>query len=161
MMELDLDRQPHGRSELEIAGSLPLEAGEGYPATATVAGTLAVQNLESRFLLNGTLAATGASECGRCLRKFTLQWPAPVAMMVLRDVDSEEEEGETLLVMQRQGIVDLRDPLRECVILAYPQSPVCSEDCKGLCASCGADLNLETCACENEEHDPRWDGLPD
>ncbi len=161
-MELDLDRQEHGRSEIDISGKLDLALGEGRPTTAQVSGTLVVQNIESRFLLDGNLQATGTAGCGRCLNDFPLQWDVPVSVMVLRDVDSEEEEeGETLLILQSRGIADLQPSLRECTILAYPLSPVCRATCKGLCVSCGIDLNLEVCECENEDYDPRWEGLPE
>jgi len=160
-MKLDLDRQEHGRSEIDISGTLELGMGEGRSETVETLGTLVVQNLDSRFLLNGTLQAVGAAHCGRCLGEFSLTWDFPVELMVLRDVDSDEEEGTTLLILQRTGVVDLRPALRECAILAYPQVCVCRETCKGLCASCGIDLNDEVCDCVQEEYDPRWEGLPE
>lgn len=160
-MELDLDRQEHGRSEIEICGNLELGLGEDRCQTASVTGTLVVQNLESRFLLNGVIQAEGTSQCGRCLQEFALRWDVPVDMMVLRDVDTEEEEGQTLLILQRSGVADLRPALRECAVLAFPQSPVCRESCQGLCATCGIDRNTERCECTQESVDPRWEGLPD
>jgi uncharacterized protein len=81
--------------------------------------------------------------------------------MVLRDVDTDETEGETLLIVQQKGEVDLRDSLRECAVLGYPQAPVCREDCQGLCPACGSDRNEGTCECEETSVDPRWDGLPE
>jgi uncharacterized protein len=160
-MELDLDRQEHGRSEIEIRGNLDLGLGEDLCQTAAITGTLVVQNLDSRFLLNGVIRAEGTTLCGRCLREFMLQWDVPVDVMVLRDVDSDEEEGVTLLILQRRGVADLRPALRECTVLAYPQSPVCRESCQGLCATCGIDRNTESCDCSQESVDPRWEGLPD
>lgn len=160
-MELDLDRQEHGRSEIDIAGTLELGLGEGQPARAEISGTLAVQNLDSRFLLHGVLEAQGTTQCGRCLADFVLKWKAPVDVMVLRDVDTDEEEGETLLILQRAGVADLRPALRECTVLAYPQSPVCRESCQGLCATCGIDRNQAECDCEKDDYDPRWEGLPE
>jgi uncharacterized protein len=159
-MELDLDRQELGRSELEISGQLEFGLSEELPDIVQVEGRLAVQDIESRVLVNGTLTARGEAQCGRCLGTFELVWPFPVAVMVLRDVDSDEEEGETLLIQQRTGVVDLREAIRECTILAIPQSLVCRETCRGLCATCGIDLNHEVCDCTNEEFDPRWEGLP-
>ena len=160
-MELDLDRQEPGRSEIDIAGRLELGLGEGRADAAEVTGALVVQNLESRFLVNGSLQATATSECGRCLQDFPLQWDVAVDLMVLRDVNSDEEEGETLLILQRNGVVDLREALRECTVLAYPLNPVCREDCQGLCVECGCDLNRETCDCVKTDYDPRWEGLPE
>jgi len=51
--------------------------------------------------------------------------------------------------------------LVEQIILAIPMRPLCGrgEDCKGLCAECGADLNLEACGCEDAVIDVRWAGL--
>ena len=160
-MKLDLDRQAPGRSELPVKGNLELGMGEGRPDTAVVTGTLVVQNLESRVLVSGTLTAAGTAECGRCLADFPIEWNVPVDLQVLRDVETDETEGETILILQQKGEVDLRESLRECSVLGYPQAPVCSEECKGLCPECGIDRNLGTCDCEEENVDPRWEGLPE
>jgi len=140
-MKLDLDRQEIGRSDLAICGTLKLGLPDGRPSEAQVEGTLVVQNLESRVLLNGSIQAGGLAECGSCLEEFTVRWDVPVEVMILRDVD-------------------LHDSLRECTILAYPQAPLCKPDCKGLCPECGIDRNQATCDCSENEIDPRWEGLP-
>ena len=160
-MILDLDRQPSGRSELAIAGPLGLNMPEGRPTTAEIAGALVIQNLESRVLLNGTLQASGSTECGRCLEEFAISWDVPVEIMVLRDVDSDETESETLLILQQKGEVDLREALTECAVLGFPLAQVCKDDCKGLCPDCGIDRNQGSCECEEDNVDPRWAGLPD
>jgi uncharacterized protein len=49
-------------------------------------------------------------------------------------------------------VVDITDDLRQEVILAYPMIPVCQPDCKGLCASCGVNLNRS--ACDHQAHPP-------
>ncbi len=159
-MYLDLDRTPPGRSTLGITGQVALGLGDGKAPEAALGGELTVQNLESRVLASGTLLAAGDAACDRCLATFRLEWEVPVDLMVLRDTHSDEAEGETLLILQRDGEVDLTGALRECAALAYPQSTVCREDCRGLCASCGADLNDGPCGCVEEPVDPRWSGLP-
>lgn len=159
-MKLDLDRQETGRSEITIRGSVDLGLPNGLVATAEVAGELVVQNLDMRVLLNGNLEATGQAECGRCLGKFSVRWDVPVDVMILRDVDTDESEGETLLILQKSGEVDLHESLRQCAALAYPQAPVCRPDCKGLCPGCGIDRNQADCDCSEDEVDPRWEGLP-
>lgn len=159
-MYLDLDRTPPGRSTLGITGQVALGLGEGHAPEAALSGELTVQNLESRVLASGTLRASGQAECARCLATFPLEWEVPVDLMVLRDTQSGETEGETLLLLQQDGEVDLAESLRECAALAYPQSTVCREDCRGLCASCGAELNDGPCGCVEEPVDPRWSDLP-
>jgi len=159
-MILDLDRQQFGRSELAISGSLELGLSADRPQVAQVAGNLVVRNLESRVLLSGCLQAESRAECGRCLEEFTIHWDFPVDVIVLRDIDSDESEGETLLITQRTGEVDLRESIRECAVLGYPQSLLCKSDCLGLCPECGIDRNQATCECSKNEVDPRWEGLP-
>jgi uncharacterized protein len=45
--------------------------------------------------------------------------------------------------------------VREEFVLAAPAFVLCREDCPGLCAQCGSDLNEGPCACRPEP-DPRW-----
>ncbi|MBU8870293.1 MAG: DUF177 domain-containing protein [Gemmatimonadales bacterium] len=159
-MKLDLDRQGDGRSELVIDGVLDLGLSEGRATQAKVRGTLLVDNIQSRFVITGVLSVSGRAECGRCLTEFDLFWDASVEITILRRVDPDETEGQSLVLHQATGEVDLMGSLRECVILGYPQLSVCREDCKGLCAQCGADLNEGICNCTEVEVDPRWEGLP-
>lgn len=51
--------------------------------------------------------------------------------------------------------LDLGETLWDSVVLSLPMKYLCAEDCKGLCAQCGANLNITTCDCENNYPDPR------
>ena len=55
--------------------------------------------------------------------------------------------------------IDLWPFVREQILLAAPPSPVCREECKGLCISCGQDLNLADCGHRQVVTDPRWEAL--
>lgn len=55
--------------------------------------------------------------------------------------------------------IDLGAAIREQILLALPPAPLCREDCMGLCATCGKDLNEGECGCARAAHDPRWDAL--
>lgn len=160
-MILDLDRTPAGQSDLSVSGRFNLDLGPERPSEVQVSGDLLVDNLESRCVLRGELIAVAVTQCGRCLGDFTLTYPVAVELLVLRDADSEEGDSSTPVLHQREGQVDLTEPLREAAVLSVPQARVCREDCSGLCVQCGADLNKGDCGCEDENIDPRWDGLPD
>jgi len=58
---------------------------------------------------------------------------------------------------QGEGLL-LEDLLREQVLLAVPLKAVCNEACKGLCPSCGKNLNVEPCSCQPVPDD-RWGAL--
>jgi uncharacterized protein len=55
--------------------------------------------------------------------------------------------------------VDLEPLAREALALDLPLAPLCSPDCRGLCPSCGADLNAGPCGCAPAGGDPRWAAL--
>jgi uncharacterized protein len=114
--------------------------------------------------LVGKLDAAMEINCARCLdpvkyevnRAFDLLYrPLGVdrraEQVAISEADTEigYYEGEGLL---------LEDVLREQVLLASPLKLVCREECKGLCPKCGANLNLETCKCQ-QAADPRWAAL--
>ncbi len=55
--------------------------------------------------------------------------------------------------------IDLGEAIREQILLALPPAPLCREDCNGLCATCGKDLNEGECGCDRAVPDPRWETL--
>jgi uncharacterized protein len=65
-------------------------------------------------------------------------------------VDEEGYEGKE---------IDLAPGIREQILLALPPSPLCKEDCQGLCPTCGKDLNEGACECDRTVTDPRWEAL--
>ena len=70
----------------------------------------------------------------------------------LQDTDEEVFDGKT---------IDLDPIVREQVLLALPMGVVCREDCQGLCAQCGQNLNEKKCGCEQRVIDPRLAALKD
>lgn len=69
----------------------------------------------------------------------------------------ESEELQTPYLLEDK--LDLSAWARDAVVLSLPDQVLCRADCAGLCASCGADLNRETCACPPPEPDTRWSKL--
>ena len=53
--------------------------------------------------------------------------------------------------------LDLRPALREQWLLHVPGYALCRDDCKGLCPTCGAELNAGPCDCASAAADPRWE----
>lgn len=65
----------------------------------------------------------------------------------------QNEEDDEILLLE-DGKVDAGELAREAFILDMDTKTLCSEDCKGLCPRCGADLNLGPCSCKKDV-DPR------
>ncbi len=89
--------------------------------------------------------------CDRC-GKNSLQEKAVSYSCILAEELQNEDSDE--IVLLEDGQVDAGELAREAFILDMDTKTLCSEDCKGLCPRCGADLNLGPCSCKKEV-DPR------
>jgi uncharacterized protein len=65
-------------------------------------------------------------------------------------VEVEPEEQNDDLYYFTGDHLELAPMLREQLILASPMHPLCSDDCLGLCARCGKNLNEGPCRCGEE-----------
>lgn len=102
--------------------------------------------------------------CDRCLGEYVEPVAGEVELLVLEQEEPEEEERE--LEEADLGLVyadgpefDTRPLLIEQIQLNVPMRPLCSEDCRGLCPQCGAELAEGACDCKDETVDPRWAAL--
>jgi len=111
-----------------------------------------------RYYFSGRFEGRTAGECRRCLIDVT----APVAEnFQLLFVEAETEgadDPDVYVVDPRAHELDLRPALREQWLLAVPAFVQCRDDCKGLCPTCGADLNAGACDCAPAT-DSRWEAL--
>jgi len=71
----------------------------------------------------------------------------------------ELDEGEAEMGFYDGAGIELKDVLREQVLLSLPMQLVCSEDCKGICSQCGKNKNTGLCQCEARPADDRWAAL--
>ena len=120
---------------------------EGYgiisPCKVTVSGEMAKSEANT-IMLDGKLVAELELTCGRCLEAVTYVLEADFAEEI------SKEEGEST--------IDISAQVDEHIILDIPQKVLCSDDCMGLCHTCGANLNFEKCTCE-PDGDPRFSVL--
>ena len=104
------------------------------------------------FRLQGALTTAGTVECARCLEPFRLPLEARfdlfyAAAEVGSGADPEaEEEAETFAPVVDEQI-DLTALVAEQIYLNLPLKPLCGAGCRGLCPSCGVNLNLAACRC--------------
>jgi uncharacterized protein len=68
-------------------------------------------------------------------------------------------DDEDPFFIDESHLVDIGEVLREYALLELPMQPLCKPDCKGLCPTCGADLNAGECGCQADEGDDRFDVL--
>ncbi len=111
-----------------------------------------VRNRAGVLLLEMEMSGVLSVLCDRCAKEFrrdlTVCYETAVADHIMG------EESDDILVCEND-VLDLDELASQIFILDIPSKNLCSEDCKGLCSKCGADLNESTCNCAHEEIDPR------
>jgi uncharacterized protein len=124
-----------------------------------VKGRLRAESVVEGILVTGRVQAQAGFDCARCLKPVPATLEVELCELYTAPGHEAPPEEESYRV---EGLeIDLEPMLRDAVALAMPLKPVCSEDCKGICATCGKDLNTGGCGCSEEELDPRWAALSD
>ncbi len=128
-------------------------------------GTAELKQALTEIRVIGRLKTRMEVACDRCLETITIPIDTefdlinrPASYMPEREeVEVQASEAE-IGFYQGEGI-DLKDILREQVLLALPMHWICREDCKGICPVCGQNRNTAECACRQELTDDRWAAL--
>jgi uncharacterized protein len=145
VLDLATLRPVMARVELEGAAS---ELGLSQPEwREQVRGSFTVEKSGERVSVRGTARTRAHLECVRCLREFDLPVEATLVVYAERSgmasrAEQEELERDDFMMFHDGRKLDLREPVREGLLLEMPISPVCREDCPGLCLKCGAELTL-------------------
>jgi uncharacterized protein len=152
----------------------------GVPVGADVTLEVRFEAVSEGVLATGTATAPLAGECARCLAPVDSSVTASFQELYLyadgrhdqhdkhekhdkgkHDRHDEHEEQDDGGERYLDGdLLDLEPAFRDAVVLALPMSPLCREDCPGLCVECGVPLADAGPGHRHEEAaDPRWAAL--
>ncbi|HBR48946.1 MAG TPA: hypothetical protein DEA71_02565 [Nitrospira sp.] len=157
---------------LSLSGDLTGDELGLTDADVSIRGTMSVglelRTIERTIYVTGVVEGTAGRQCVRCLKDFDEPVAFSLRVVYEREVKStgptgkrdgvrkkktatppavEEEEQNDDIYYFTGDHLDLAPMLREQVILASPMHPLCADDCLGLCARCGHDLNAGPCRC--------------
>lgn len=127
-------------------------------------GPIRLMRTGDGVLVQGRLQAEMTQPCVRCLEPVVVSLDVALEEIFSPTLDVitgqaiVPEEDDQALWIDEHHILDLREVLRQNVLVAMPLHPLCREDCRGLCSSCGQNLNEGNCNCEPDP-DPRWASL--
>ncbi len=95
-------------------------------------------------------------KCDRCLKSF--EKDLNIRQKQIYGLSNEDDvvDSDTIELPANAIEIDISPVLSEMFTLHHPLKMLCSDSCKGICPKCGADLNTETCSCDEETGDPRW-----
>lgn len=150
---------PPGEISFSDAGLFQRTILEAIGTAELLANTLGEIRIEGR------LTVEMGAECDRCLEpaefpidsNFDLFYRP--AIEARHEGEVEIDPGETEIAYYDGGGIDLKDILREFVLLAMPMQRICRPECRGICPACGQNRNLLDCGCESKPADDRWAAL--
>jgi uncharacterized protein len=134
----------------------------------TVTGELKLTKTDRGVWVSGPVEILVSSECSRCLKPIEYVVPAQIDDEYLPKVDlatgarvrvedRDADDADTASIDDHHDL-DLTETLQQYRLAGLRLAPVCKDDCLGLCAQCGVDLNENTHDCV-DAIDPRWEKL--
>jgi len=168
----DLPRRPGEMREYELTYNehepigVPLLA---VPGDGAIYLDLRVESVAQGVLATGTVSAEAIGECTRCLDPVTFDIEESFQELFHYEVDYRQKPksdgvddlDEDELLEMEGDLINLDGPIRDALILNLPVNPLCSEECQGLCATCGVKWSELPDDHAHEAADIRWAGLTD
>lgn len=139
--------------DLDDADELDLE-DESVRLAKPLTGHLRMRRTNQGILVDGPVEALVELTCGRCLEPFTqsislsLEEQFYPTIDVVTGISLPDIENELVFPIDQNHQLDLREAIRQNLLLALPMQPICKEDCAGLCPQCGKNLNEGPCSCK-------------
>lgn len=121
-----------------------------YDFDGPLAWQVDVSNTGDALLVTGTVEGEAKTSCARCLNEFPLSVTGDIEGYFLLDAEKaapEDMDDDEFDVLPADNIIDLEPLIRAALLLEFPLVPLCEDDCKGLCPTCGANLNEGPCNC--------------
>lgn len=135
----EVSTEPWGPAEDTLDGPLDLD--------------LRLESVVEGILVRGQVRFVLVCACARCLEPVREHLDVPVVELFRQAGHPEAEPGYEIV----DRIIDLEALLRDAVVMSVPLRVLCRPDCRGLCPSCGADLNQGDCGHSGAPRvDPRW-----
>ena len=159
----ELGRRPGSMRPVRLPAPAPEGLGVemiGVAPGAEIDLDLRLESVVEGVLVTGTADVPLTGECGRCLEPIDDRWTVDLQELFAYADSTTDLTGEDDETARMEGdFLDLEPVLRDAVVLALPLTPLCRQDCAGLCVDCGERLDDLP---EDHAHaatDPRWAAL--
>ncbi|MBA8796299.1 uncharacterized protein FHX74_003952 [Friedmanniella endophytica] len=155
----DLVRTAGAMQEVRTTAEAPDDLGTemiGVPPKSPIELDLRLESVVEGVLVTGTADVVLVGQCARCLDEIRDATQIDVQeLYVYPNSDATDDEAHRL----EGELIDLEPVIRDAVVVDLPFQPLCTEDCAGLCPTCGANLNDDPEHDHEERPDPRWAAL--
>jgi uncharacterized protein len=122
---------------------------------APISAWIKIQPAGKRIIIEGSVSTSLLVQCDRCLEPFSWDLSKDFRIFLSLSpfnggVDVELSEDDLNLEFIQGNFLELEQIIKEQIILSLPMKTLCSAECKGLCATCGSNLNIKTCSCSKK-----------
>jgi uncharacterized protein len=131
----------------------------GVPEGADIELDIRLEAVMEGVLISGTARAPLSGECARCLDPLTSSIEVDFQELYVYDDTRSGESAEDDERRLEGDLIDLEPVVRDAMVLALPLSPLCRDDCPGLCSDCGVRLADAEPDHHHDAVDPRWAAL--
>jgi uncharacterized protein len=143
----------HERVEARLADADVTVVDSSIRTEVPVVVDVVLEWVSDGLLATGTVDGAWEGPCRRCLGPVRGELHVDVQELF----EATPRDGESYPLGHHT--VDLEPLAREALTLDLPLAPLCAEDCRGLCPTCGADRNQGDCGCPPAAADSRWGAL--
>ena len=116
-----------------------------------------VRNIGGVLELEADVTGTLHTSCARCMKPVQEAFDAKVSETLMQEGAQAELDQDVILFSGYSLSVD--EIVLNSILVSMPVRYLCKEDCKGLCPTCGKDLNDGGCGCSSDVVDPRFEVL--
>lgn len=103
--------------------------------------------------IKGKLSSSYTTLCSRCISeaKQTIDLPFD---LIAKPKQNNHDEDDVGFALYKGDDLDCNQVVEDILVLSLPSYTLCKEDCKGLCPSCGVNLNITQCVCTKAATEP-------
>lgn len=112
-----------------------------------------ISNTGGALLVRGEVKAEGICACSRCLgdAHVSLEGDIEGYFVISPEGEDDDMEGDEFEALPESHDIDLAPLIIQGLMLDAPFQPLCQPECKGICPTCGKDLNEGECDCAEPE----------
>lgn len=160
-MIFDLTELLTSRNAKSLSAQLPLEKvkiqGVEYDLKTPISFQFIFTPIEEKEVaLEGTFETTFIIPCNRCLEE--VEYPMEVTLskfFVLDQLVILDEDQQADMKYVQENTLQVGQMIIDEIMVHFPMKVLCNENCKGICKSCGCNLNDNKCDCDSLDIDPR------
>jgi uncharacterized protein len=122
---------------------------------------IVVKHVKGReLMIEGSCQLVIEIPCDRCLESVLTDFQLDFTKNVNLDDEQQTDELDEKNYIDGYNL-DVDKLLYNEILIGWPMKILCCDDCKGICNTCGQNLNKGTCNCEDTSLDPRMSVIRD